>query len=137
MNWLTSKRSGSGSAYHFDGCAVCVVLSSESSASERVKLVLSDGLVSAYRLQSGDRLQVGFSDDGRFMLRRHSLGNTVSGRGFSDQKLKSGKKGGSTTQPYVAFERGSYPAVWAWAKQFTNRTWIEVVDHGTHWESVH
>jgi hypothetical protein len=136
MNWLTSKRSGSGSAFAFDGCAVCVVISGESSGAERVKLVLSNGLIAAYRLQSGDKLQAGFSDDGRLMLRRHSDGNTITGRGFTKRRSTTKSKGSSTCQPYVAFEAVTYPGVRDWAKHFENRTWIEVVDHGTHWESV-
>lgn len=136
MNWLTGRRSGSGSSFAFDGCAVCVVFSGESNGAHRVKLILSDGFISCYRLQSGDRMQAGFSDDQRLMLRRHAQGNTITGRGFTKRRSTTKSKGSSTCQPYVAFEFSTYPAVQEWAKQFENRTWIEMVDRQTHWESV-
>jgi hypothetical protein len=134
MEWLTSSRSCRQKAAT-NCCAVCVVFSREANASQRVKLVLSDAFIAAYRLQSGDRLQVGFGQGSGLMLRRHPDGNRITGKGFSKRRSTTTSHGSCTTQPYVAFESVTYPAVLAWAEQFPNGTWVEVFDHGSYWDT--
>lgn len=133
MKWLEASKIGSGQRlFGPSEPAIAVRVYNSERDHHRVCLMLNRAFIKAARLQPGDRLAVGI--DGELIgLRRSDRGNAISGAGFSVSR--TGKKSSDKATPYVSFNERTFPDVGAWAKGRA-RTWILMIDKGTHWESV-
>lgn len=131
MQWFESKGRGNNRGNADPGRpAICISYGHRNGEVERVRFRLSTDFIKQARLQRGDRLQAGISDDGSLCLRRNPAGNAISGVGFA-----SGKSEGNSGCPHVAFQQVTYPQVIEWALAQNKNIWIEVLDMGTHFEA--
>jgi hypothetical protein len=126
MEWFEPKKQSGNGKPDPGFAAICISLVRSKGVTDRVRMRLSEDFIRRGRLQKGDKIQAGLSDDGSLLLRRNSVGNAICGTGFSDGES------GSTGTPYVAFQISVYPAIMQWAELQPVNEWIQVIDMGTH-----